>query len=543
MVLVIPSFSKGGSGWILKKTGAFSKYVPYKKNLKEKKLNIGEWISKRAAVQPRKPFLSENDKSYDNRQFNALANQTANALCSLGVAKGDRVAVLMSNCSEFLEIFFACAKTGALMVPLNFRLAVPELVYIIKDCAPFLLIYSDEFSDKIQQIKSAGVPVKNYLRQVAQLPDDEAFSGYVNRCSAEEPSIVDEVGLSDPLFIMYTSGTTGDPKGAMLTHQNILFGAIHSLLGYGIDRSYKSLVVAPLFHIGALAASVTPIVYAGGSLVIGEFYNASEVLEKICRKKINYMFAVPVMFQLMTEAKEWKSADLSYVHFFISGGAPIPLPIIKKYQEEKGVGFVQGYAMTETGRLTSLDLEDSISKAGSVGKEVFHVDLRIVDDDGNDLPSLAPGEIIVRGPNVFAGYWGNKTATKKAMKDGWFHTGDMGRRDEDGFIYIAGRKVEMIISSGENIYPMEVERALQMLPQIKEAAVVGMADAKRGEVVAAFVTLKQDVRLTENEILAALQGKIALYKIPKKIVFIEEFPRNRAGKVLKRILKNRLEKE
>ena len=166
----------------------------------------------------------------------------------------------------------------------------------------------------------------------------------------------------------------------MLTHQNILFGAIHSLLGYGINRSYKSLVVAPLFHIGALAASVTPIIYAGGSIVISTFYNASEMLKTVCREKINYLFAVPVMFQLMTEVEEWKIADLSHVHFFISGGAPIPLPVIKKYQDEKGVGFVQGYALTETGRLTSLDLEDSIRKAGSVGKEVFHVNLRIVDE-------------------------------------------------------------------------------------------------------------------------------------------------------------------
>ncbi|MGV8057147.1 MAG: class I adenylate-forming enzyme family protein [Smithellaceae bacterium] len=503
-------------------------------------MNIGEWISKRAIVQPERPFLKEKDKTYNNRQFNERVNKTANALGNLGVKKGDRVAMLMSNCSEFLEIFFACAKTGAIMVPLNFRLAVPELLYIIKDSGPCLLIYSSEFSAKIEEIKAAGVSVKKYFRHGGELPGDEVFSEYVNQYSAFEPPIVDEVDLKDPLFIMYTSGTTGDPKGAVLTHQNILFGAIHSLLGYGVDRSYKSLVVAPLFHIGALAASVTPIIYAGGSIVISSFYNASEVLGNIGKEKINYMFAVPVMFQLMTEAEEWKSTDLSHVHFFISGGAPIPLPVIKKYQEEKGVGFVQGYALTETGRLTSLDLEDSISKAGSVGKEVFHVNLRIVDEHGNDLPALAPGEIIVKGPNVFAGYWGKDAATGAAMKGGWFHTGDMGKRDEDGFVYIAGRKVEMIISSGENIYPVEVERALQSLPQVKEAAAVGMADAKRGEVVAAFIILKKDVHIEESEILAALQGKIAHYKIPKKIIFMEEFPRNQAGKVLKRILKNRL---
>lgn len=255
------------------------------------------------------------------------------------------------------------------------------------------------------------------------------------------------------------------------------------------------------------------------------------------------MFAVPVMFQMMTEAEEWKDADLGHVHFFISGAAPISLSIIKKYQEEKNVGFVQGYGLTETCRLTSLDLEDSISKAGSVGKEVFHVNLRIVDEKGNNLRPNETGEIIVQGPNVFAGYWRKDTAVTSAMKDGWFHTGDMGRRDEDGFIYIVGRKMEMIISSGENIYPGEVEKAIQALPQVKEAAVVGMDDARRGEVVAAFVILQKNAEIQKNDLLAALQGKIAHYKIPKKIIFVEEFPRNQAGKVLKRILKNRLEEK
>jgi fatty-acyl-CoA synthase len=460
----------------------------------------------------------------------------------LGIKKGDRVSLLMSNCSEFLEIFFACAKTGAIMVPLNLRLAVPELLYILKDSAPDTLIYSSEFADKVREIKSAGIGLKQYLRHGGDnSKEEQCFVDLVNGFSGSEPLDAENVDLNDPLFIMYTSGTTGDPKGAVLTHQNILFGAIHSLLGYGINKTYKSLVVAPLFHIGALAASVTPIIYGGGSIVLSTFYNAAEMIKTVCREKINYLFAVPVMFQLMTEVDEWKNADLSHVHFFISGGAPIPLPVIKKYQEEKGVGFVQGYALTETGRLTSLDLEDSISKAGSVGKEVFHVNLRIVDDNGKNLPANQPGEIIVQGPNVFSGYWRKDAATAAAMKGGWFHTGDMGRRDEDGFVYIVGRKVEMIISSGENIYPVEVERAIQTLPKIKEAAVVGMPDEKRGEVVGAFVILQKDAKLSENEILTALHDKIAHYKIPKKIFFVDDFPRNQAGKVLKRILKNRLE--
>ncbi len=505
-------------------------------------MNIGEWISKRAIVAPDKPFLTEKNKTYNNRQFNRRVNKTAHALGQLGIIKGMRIALLMSNSSEFLEIFFACAKTGIIMVPLNFRLAVPELLYIIRDSAPELLIYSSEFAGKVGEIKSAGIAISRYYRlEDADASGDPDFSDYVDACEISEPLEILGVDLIDPLFIMYTSGTTGDPKGAVLTHQNILFGAIHSLLGYGIDRSYKSLVIAPLFHIGALAASVTPIIYAGGSIMISSFYNASEILKTICREKINYMFAVPVMYQMMTDAPEWKEADLSHVHFFISGGAPIPLPVIRKYQDEKGVGFVQGYALTETGRLTSLDLEDSIRKAGSVGKEVFHVNLRIVDDHGCDIRTTDPGEILVQGPNVFPGYWNKETATRAVFRDGWFCTGDMGRRDEDGFVYIVGRKVEMIISSGENIYPVEVERALQTLPGIREAAVVGMPDPKRGEVVGAFVIPQKDIQLSEADILNALSGKIAHFKVPKRIFFVEEFPRNQGGKVLKRILKKRVE--
>ncbi len=503
-------------------------------------MNIGEWISKRAMLAPDKPFLSDKIRSYNNRQFNRRVNQTAHALGHLGVYKGMRAALLMSNSSEFLELFFACAKTGILMVPLNFRLAAPELSYILRDSEPEILIYSSEFADKVAALRAAGISVSKVYRQgqAAEGPDP-LFSDYVDGFDIGEPVEMLGVDLTDPLFIMYTSGTTGDPKGAVLTHQNILFGAIHSLLGYGIDRSYKSLVVAPLFHIGALAASVTPIIYAGGSLIVSSFYNASETLNTICSEKINYMFAVPVMYQMMAETPEWPEADLSHVRFFISGGAPIPLPVIRKYQDEKGVGFVQGYALTETGRLTSLDLDDSIRKAGSVGKEVFHVNLRIVDDRGVDVAQLEPGEIIVQGPNIFSGYWRKEDATRNVFKDGWFYTGDMGRRDADGFVYLAGRKVEMIISSGENIYPAEVERALQAINGVKEAAAVGMPDAKRGEVVAAFVLLKEGACLSEADIVQELSGKIAHYKIPKRVFVVDEFPRNAGGKVLKRILKKR----
>jgi fatty-acyl-CoA synthase len=505
-------------------------------------MNVGEWVTKRTLSYPERLFLKEEDgREFNNRTFNERVNRMAHALADLGIVKGERVAALMLNSSEFLEIFFACGKTGAIMVPVNFRLAVPELIYILKDSAPHALVYSSDFAEKVQAIKAAGLPMEHYFRHGGdKLAEDPPIADFVARFSADEPVPVREVTDDDPLFIMYTSGTTGDPKGAVLTHGNILFGAIHSLVGYGVNHTYKSLVVAPLFHIGGLVASATPVIYAGGSLVLQSFYNASEVIKLIQREKINYMFAVPVMFQVMTKSEEWDKADFSHVHYFISGGAPIPTPAIRMYQEEKGVYFVQGYGMTEAGRLTSLLLEDSIRKAGSVGKELFHLQLRIVDKNDRDVAPGEAGEIIVKGPNVFTQYWNKPKETAEAIRDGWFHTNDMGRRDEEGFVYVIGRKQELIISSGENIYPVEVERVIQALPQVREAAAVAMPDETRGEVVAAFVMLHEGQQITEDELTHALDGQIANFKIPKKVIFVTDFPRNPAGKILKRELKKQL---
>lgn len=504
-------------------------------------MNVGEWVFKRALTYPEGRFLKEEDeRSFTNREFNDRVNRMAHALAARGVARGERIAVLMANTSEFLEIFFACAKTGAIMVPLNFRLAVPELVYILGDCAPRVLVYSAEFAAKVAVMKPSLPETTRCLRLGGAAGDDSLLAGDAASFPATEPFPERDIVLDDPLFIMYTSGTTGDPKGAVLTHGNVLFGSINTVVGCGIDRSYKSLVVAPLFHIGALGASTLPVLYAGGSLVLRGFYNASEVIGLICRERINYMFAVPVMFQLLTQTEEWKTADFSHVHFFIAGGAPMPLPVIRKYQEEKGISFSQGYGMTETFRLTSLDLEDSIRKAGSVGKEVPHVLMRIVDGQDREVAPGEAGEMLVKGPNVFAGYWNKPAETAQALRGGWFRTGDMGRRDEEGFVYIVGRKVDLIISSGENIYPAEVERAIQTLPEVREAVAVGMADRKKGEVVAAFVILKEGARLTEEGLLTALKDRIADFKLPKKVIFVEDFPRNSAGKILKAELKGEL---
>ncbi len=508
-------------------------------------MNVGEWVYKRALTDPSGPFLKEServDREYNNRQFNDRVNKTAHALLSLGAVPGDRISVVMLNSSEFLEIYFACAKIGAIMVPVNFRLAVPELGYILGDSMPKVLVYSSDFAEKIAEVKNKGAVIPHIFRLGGDEPaPDASFSDFVAGYPGAEPSPERDIGGDDPLVIMYTSGTTGDPKGVMITHTNITFHAIHNLLGYGVNRTFTSLVTAPLFHIGALSAAANPVIYAGGSLVLKRFFNASEIIKLIKAEKINYMFAVPVMYQMMADAAEWEVADFSHVRYFIAGGAPIPVPLIRKYQDEKGIKFAQGYGLTETGRVSSLPIEDSIRKAGSVGKEEFHVIMRIVDNEQNDVAPGEVGEIVVKGPNVFLGYWSRPEETERAVVNGWFHTGDMGRKDEEGFLYIAGRKVEMIISSGENVYPAEVEKAIQSIAAVKEAAAVGMPDPRRGEVVAAFVSLKEGQTLSEQELIEKISDKIAAFKLPKKVFFVEDFPRNVSGKIVKKELKKRFD--
>ena len=505
-------------------------------------MNIGDWISKRARLYPDRPFLKADDQVLDNRQFNARVNRTAHALAELGAGKGARVATLMDNAGAFLEIFFACGKIGAMVVPVNANLAIGELVYMINDCAPQVVIYAPTAEAKAEELKRSVRGIGHVLDLGGPDSTEKRSLPILTTNRPEtEPALPEALDLSDPLLIMYTSGTTGTPKGAVLTHGNFLFGAIHSLINYHLDHRCKSLVVAPLFHIGALAASVTPAVYAGGALVLKSFDNPSDIIACIEREQISFMFAVPVMYDMLTKAARWPSADFSTVDFFIAGGAPMPVPLIQQYQQEKGIPFAQAYGMTETLRITALDLADATRKAGSIGKEEFHTTVRIMTEDGREALPGEIGELLVQGPTVFAGYWNNPRATAEAMRDGWFRTGDLGRRDADGFLYLEGRKTDLIICAGENIYAAEVERAIEAHPQVARAAVVGMPDAKRGEVAAAFVCLKEKQVLEEGALLRFLEDQIAAFKRPRKICFVSDLPRNRAGKVLKNELVSELE--
>jgi fatty-acyl-CoA synthase len=286
-----------------------------------------------------------------------------------------------------------------------------------------------------------------------------------------------------------------------------------------------------------LAASALPVFYAGGSLVLRSFDNPSEILHLIEREAITFFFAVPAMFAMLAKAPAWATVDFSRVRFFMSGGAPMPVDLICRYQQEKGVLFAQGYGMTETQRITALELADATRKAGSIGKEVFHTSVRLVDDKGVEVEPGAVGEIVVCGPTIFSGYWNNPAASASALRHGWFHTGDLGRRDEEGFLYLVGRKSDLIISSGENVSAAEVEQALEALPEVAEAGVVGLPDTVRGEVVAALVVLQPEIRLSAESLLVTLKSTLAPYKIPKRVHFTAALPRTGSGKVAKEEIK------
>ncbi|NPV59583.1 MAG: o-succinylbenzoate--CoA ligase [Actinobacteria bacterium] len=501
-------------------------------------MNIGEWPTRWAARYPDEPYIKYGDLTLTKGEFNSRINRLAHAFQEMGVRKGDRFAALLANSHVFLEVLFALNKLGAIMVPLNFRLAVPELEYILNDSSPLGLIYSPEFAEAAEGLRGKVPSIRTFLRELEGGNDgDPLYEEWIAGKPEEEPKPDAEVTLDDVQFIMYTSGTTGKPKGAAILHGNTQWNAINSIHMYAFDSSDTSIACAPLFHIGGLAVSAFPALYVGARVVIQRFFNPVETLQLIEREKVTFMFGIPVMFLLMTQVPELETTDYSSVRFFIAGGAPCPRPLIETWLKH-GITFNQGYGMTETATaITALRTEDALRKLGSCGKPVFHTDIRIVDMEGNDLPRGEMGEVWVKGPNVIREYWQLPEATAESITDGWLHTGDMGYIDDEGYLYLVDRRKDMYISGGENVYPAEVEDVLMGFEKIADAGVIGIPDEKWGEVGLAVVVPTPGMEVTEEEVIEFCQGKLAKYKIPKKVVFVEALPRTATGKILKKELK------
>jgi fatty-acyl-CoA synthase len=490
---------------------------------------LGFQLTRRARLSPDRTAIIFRDEQWTYAELNRLTNRLAQGLHALGVNPGDRVGFLGLNHPRFLFTLYAAAKLGAIFVPLNFRLTGAELSFIVRDAGLHTLVYESNFASVVDEIRS-DVSVQQYVCGEAR---DGCRSFDELQQDQRDTDLDYPVALDDVAWIMYTSGTTGRPKGAMLTHGNILWNNFNAALAFDTLATDRTLAVAPLFHIGGLNVTPVPLLFKGGTVVVEQMFEPGLVLELIEKHRITLMFGVPAMFLFMSHHEDFATRDLSSLRNLIVGGAPVPEQLIKVYAE-RGIPFFQGFGLTETAPFACfLPEEKAQEKLGSAGIAPFFTEVRVVDDDGREVPDGERGEIVVKGPNVMKGYWNHPEATAEVIVDGWFHTGDIGKRDADGYFYILDRKKDMIISGGENVYPAEIEDTLYQHPDIKEVAVIGVQHPRWGETVRAVVVLHEGRQVTEAEIIEFTQGRLARYKQPKSVVFTDQLPRNPTGKVVK----------
>ncbi len=498
-----------------------------------------DWIKRHAERTPHQLALvdAHSDRQFTYAQLDERANRFAHFLQDeLGIQRGERVSILAQNSSDYYEILFACAKIGAILNTLNWRLAVPELEFIVNDCTPRLLIYEPEFAAAVDALRPQ-IACQFYL-----VLGDPAPAGewrYEQAIAAGSPAPVDSPRLSydETWAIIYTSGTTGRPKGAQVTCGNFFYNAVG--MGQAIDLHSQdvNLNVLPTFHIGGLGLYAGPTFHAGGTVVVMRAFDSAGLLRLIEQWRVTVLLLVPSIYLVLAQFPDFERYDLSSVRSWASGGSALPPSLVQQFAA-RGIVIQQGFGMTETGPTVFLiDKENAVRKAGSVGKPVLHTDVCIMDRRGNVLGPDEVGELCIRGGNVTSGYWNRPQATAEALVDGWLHSGDAARYDSEGFYTIVDRWKDMIISGGENVYPAEVESVIYHHPAVAEVAVIGVPHPTWQEVGKAVVVVKAGQSLSEAEVIEFCQGKLARYKIPKSVVFVDALPRTAAGKVLKRELR------
>ena len=498
---------------------------------------IGRWAARRACVSGDRIALIDENRRITYAEFDRRTDQLAWALRELGVRQGDRVAALLVNSAAFLETMFATAKIGAVFVPINFRLSAPEVAYLLADSGAEVFVWSGHLS-RLARAAVAGEGVRVRVRVVVGGEPADGETDFEQALTSGEPRALGiNVDGSDLSCLMYTSGTTGRPKGAMLTHDNHLWNAINTLIGHGLREDDRTVTVMSLFHIGGLGSHTLPLLYLGGTVALLSAFEPLQTLTTMAREHATVQILVPAMWAALMTVPDFESYDLSALKLAVTGGAPCPLPVLEYFQG-KGLPFREAFGMTETApAVTILDADHMKDKNGSIGRPLFHVETRIVDEDDRDMPIGDVGELVVRGPNVFAGYWGMPDATAEAFRGGWFHTGDMGRIDTEGYITLVDRKKDMIITGGENVYPIEVEQVLCRHPAVREVAVVGVPHPKWGETPIAVVALKHGPQLAADELIGYARERLAHFKCPTQVEYVPELPRNATGKVLKTTLR------
>jgi fatty-acyl-CoA synthase len=472
-------------------------------------MDLSHWIERHAQFAPGAVAIRFKGASITYAERARRIAGAAAILAGRGVKRGDAVAWLGVNHPAVLVLLFACARLGAMLVPLNWRLAPPEIARMVADCAPKVVLVEKGFSGVLP-----GLGLEMLEAQADAIPEAE--------------------GCADtPLLLCYTSGSTGAPKGVVLTQRAILWNAVNSTHMHDLTSADRVLTTLPMFHVGGMNIQTTPALHAGASVTLHAKFDAAAALEAIERERITLAVLVPAQLSALMALPRWRSADLSSLRVITTGSTIVSEAFVRKVSE-RGVPVIQVYGATETCPVAAyVRAGDALRKAGSAGVPALHCEVKVVGEDGAVLPPGRDGEILVRGPNVAAGYWNAPEETARAFAGGWYRSGDLGHFDGEGHLYVVSRKTEMIISGGENIYPAEVESVLLECAAIEEACVVGRPDERWGEKVIAAVVVRAGCRVTRGEVMALFEGRLARYKHPKDVHFLERLPRTALGKVRK----------
>jgi O-succinylbenzoate-CoA ligase len=497
--------------------------------------NIGSMLRQRATVSPQLEAYVEPSTNVrmNYAEMNALANRCANVLTSLGIGEGDRVGLLMPNSVEFCCLFYGAAKIGAVAVPLNTRLASPEVDFILSDSGSKVVIYGEPSATVVDAIKADTDSSCTVTDWVPAADSIDSLRERLKAAAANEPA--GEFGGADNLFIMYTSGTTGHPKGVVHTHDSVHSAASSWCSTIDVRYQDRLLLPLPMFHVAALT-TVIFCAMRGASLISMPQFDVMKVWSLIVDERVSIGGAVPAILNFMRQVPQFAELNAPDFRYFITGGAPMPEALIKMYAA-KNIEVVQGYALTEScGGGTLLLSEDALRKAGSAGRATMFTDVRVRSDDGV-ISERGEGEVVIKSDILLKEYWNRPDATRGAFDNGWFRTGDIGEIDDEGYLYIKDRLKDMIISGGENIYPAEIENVIIGIPGVSEVAVIGLTDEKWGEIACAIVVADQS-EVSEQQIVEFCGTRLARYKLPKKVIFAEAIPHNPTGKILKRVLRD-----
>jgi fatty-acyl-CoA synthase len=492
-------------------------------------MDLSDLIARHAAFTPDKPALIFENETLSYRAFDDRIGQTAWALkAEFGVSRGDRVAILSLNRPDYLVSLYACARLGAMLVPLNWRLAVAEQMFILSDVAAKVLLLEQAFAEILPSL-AKELPGTRMVGLDFAPSHGCSFDTLLAQAAGNGRN--PHVDLSCPLLIVYTSGTTGRPKGAVLRQEALLWNGVMSQHMHGLNPDDHVLTVLPFFHVGGLNIQTTPALHYGATVTIHSRFTPDAALASFAHDRPTLTVLVPATIQAVTDHPDWATADVSSLKAISTGSQIVPPHLIERFVT-RGVPVLQVYGSTETCPVAVYTrLGGDLSRIGSTGLPGLCCEAVVIDDAGTELPPDTPGEIAVRGPNVFSEYWGNEAATREVLHDGWFRTGDIGSRDADGYFFVHDRKKNMIISGGENIYSAEVERVLLEHPDVADCGVIGRTDAKWDEVPVAYVIPRAGRRIDAEALKAHLSAQLARFKVPREIIFVDELPRTALGKV------------